>query len=99
MSHQIVIAHNVLSGAVVYLTNDSQWSPDVQTAAVAEAGESADRLLSIAQKFEQSNTVMGAELIPVAFKKDTITPLRLRERIRAFGPTVAYQSSHAEKRV
>ena len=92
---QVVIAHNVLSGAVVYLTKRAEWSTDVNQAVVAPSGEAASALLASARPFEACNEVLGLELIDVTRDCNTIVPTRLRERIRAAGPTISYLTSNA----
>ena len=94
ITSQVVIAHNVLSGAVVYLTRGAEWSTDVNQAVIAQSGEAASTLLASARPFEAFNEVLGLELIDVTRNCDTIVPMRLRERIRAAGPTISYLSSN-----
>ena len=88
MAQQIVIANDLRSGAVVYLTKDGRWSPSPDTAALADSDGSAAALLARAERDVESCLVVGAELIDVEAGGDHIQPVRLREVIRAKGPTV-----------
>ena len=87
MTQQILIANDLLSGAIVYRTANG-WSPKVNEARVAEGDADAEALLAEGKSAETDNTVVAAELIPVTAESGTVTPNRLREVIRAQGPTV-----------
>ena len=87
MTQHVLIANDLLSGAIVYRTADG-WSPKVNEARVAEDDAEAEALMAEGKAAEADNAVVAAELIPVTAEAGAVTPNRLREVIRAQGPTV-----------
>ncbi len=89
-------ANRLVDGAVVYLTPDDGWSGRVGDCLVVfdedgdgngnEAG--IDRMKLAAQAAERDRLVIGAYVFDVAVKGGVAHPARLREAIRAHGPTV-----------
>ena len=86
MGLQVVTANRLRDGAVVYLEGDGGWSGDVERGATG-GGHEAERLLGQGQAAEARQLVVGPYLIDVEEREGGIRPVRLRERIRAFGPT------------
>ena len=85
VSH-LVTANRLTDGAPVYRTGDG-WSKDIAKARlVPEAG--AEALLAEAQSGPRPLPVVAPYLIEAADEAGRVRPVSLRERIRAFGPTV-----------
>jgi len=86
---QIVTAHDLMTGQPVFLTAADRWSSDPAEAAISASAEEAEALL---ERGEASNARAEVELVElIAAGRDAkgrIYPLRLREAIRALGPTV-----------
>ena len=91
---QAVTANDLRSGAVVFLTRDG-WTGDVRLAEVATDLAAADRLLARAKADHDASIVVEPVLIELAVDTGRPSPARLRERIRADGPTVAYGAAAA----
>jgi len=73
---RLVTANRLRDGVPVYFAGPGCWSTSIEQAAlVSEAG--GDALLAIAPY-----------LIEAEFAGGHVQPLSLRERIRAFGPTI-----------
>ena len=85
---QAVTANRLANGAVVFLTADSQWSPQVNDSAVADDAGMAAALMAIANKAAADQVVVGPYLFEVRVEGGTVRPLSARESIRAKGPTV-----------
>ncbi|MEM9724642.1 MAG: DUF2849 domain-containing protein [Pseudomonadota bacterium] len=84
---QIVSANLLLEGDVVYRTAAGDWSLDLQDATVAETKEAAAALLADIEA--DAHLVVDAALAAVSVDSDgQITPISMRERIRAAGPTM-----------
>ncbi len=73
-------------GAVVYRASDGSWTTDVVQAATYE--DDAKTALAEAQAADPAGHIVGVELIDVVSGSAGVTPVSLRERIRAFGPTI-----------
>lgn len=88
MPAQIVTANRLRDGAVVYLSQDGEWTKRIDGAAVAEAEADAAALLAAAEGAVAAQQVVGPYLIAVRRVEGHIEPARYRERLRAEGPSV-----------
>lgn len=86
--NQIVIGHDLLTGRVKYLTAAGQWVVDPAEAAFAPDAEAAQALLAQGQAAEEANIIVAPELIAADLVDGRPRPVRLREQIRADGPTM-----------
>ncbi len=86
---EIVTANELLSGAVVYLGADGTWQAEIELAWLfaADQAEARDAAVAAAKK---NTRLVGVETEKVAVENGAIVPNRLRERIRATGPTAPY---------
>ncbi|WP_020181310.1 DUF2849 domain-containing protein [Methylopila sp. M107] len=86
---QVVTANRLIDGVVVYLDADGGWSDRIGQAVVLEADADIEAALATGQKAVEAQIIVEAYAIDVARDADgALRPLRLREVIRAFGPTV-----------
>jgi hypothetical protein len=86
---QVMTANRLQDGAVIYLTADGRWSIEISDSAVARDAAAAERLTAIANQAVTDRVVVGPYLIAVAVTDGRLQPLGTRERIRAFGPSIA----------
>lgn len=83
---QIVSANRLADGLVVFRTAAGAWT---EVLAEAKVFTPAEAELDVARATAAEATiVVGAYAVDVG--DGGVTPVRLRERIRALGPTVAY---------
>jgi uncharacterized protein DUF2849 len=83
---QVASANRLSDGVVVFLDDAGQWTPRLDRGAVARDKRGAEILLERAKT--ESASVVDPFLIAVAEDDDgTVTPLSLREKIRASGLT------------
>ena len=87
MADRIVTANRLDDGLVVYL-NGAGWSERIDDARIAGDDAAADRLLARAEGPGQAVRVVDPYLIEVTREGAVPRPVRLREAIRARGPTV-----------
>lgn len=85
---QVITASRLRDGAVVFVGSASQWVERLGEAQVFSAGDAATSGLQRAQKDEAANLVLDIYAIDVAERNGVVRPIRLREAIRAEGPTV-----------
>jgi hypothetical protein len=84
---KILTANRLRDGEVVWLAADGSWTVDIAGARIA-GGEAAEAsLLGEGVRAMRNNEVVDVDLVAVEISAGTIRPLRLRERIRATGPT------------
>jgi hypothetical protein len=87
MAHQVLTANRLGDGAVVFLDAGGHWTERIAEADVAEKAEAE----ALAKRGEATaDEVIAPYLIDVDLAPGAggPTPLRYRERIRAFGPSI-----------
>ncbi len=85
---QIVTANRLVDGDVVFRTADGRWLRDIDAAGLLVDKAAAEAAHAAAQADVEAALVVDVAVIDVAVEDGGIVPVRLRERIRAFGPTV-----------
>ncbi len=86
---QIITANELLSGASVYLDEEGNWQSDMQRAKIFSDEE--NKLLdNILQKAQNNARLLSVEIEKIKIEQGRIIPLRLREQIRATGPSAPY---------
>lgn len=88
MPLQMVTANRLADGAVVFLGGDGQWCERCEDGRIATDAAEAQALLAAAERDVAACVVVAPYLIEVAIDGGPPRPLRLREQIRALGPTV-----------
>ncbi len=83
---EILTGNEVMSGATVYLDRDGQWVEELQKARVFLKEEVEDRDAAIAAT-KKTMRINSLEIETVTLRDGAISPDRIRERIRAEGPT------------
>lgn len=86
--HRIVTANRLGDGAVVFLCDGGRWSERVADAVTAVNDAAAAELMQTAERDVAARRVVGPYLIEAVIEGGALQPLRLRELIRARGPTV-----------
>jgi hypothetical protein len=86
---QIVTANSLGEGRVVFQTA-SGWSLAIDRAEILLTKESAEAALARALTDAAANRVVEPYLIDVRPEAGRLVPVRLRERIRAEGPTTGH---------
>jgi hypothetical protein len=83
---EILTGNELISGATVYLDGAGQWIEDLQAARLFSKEESAERDAALAAT-KATGRIISLEIEEVSQEGGIIVPKRLRERIRAAGPT------------
>ena len=84
---KILTANRLTDGEAVWYAADGSWIETIEGSEIAAEKASEDRLDAIGKAAHESNLVVDVNLIDVELVDGAITPNRLRERIRAAGPT------------
>lgn len=87
---QILTANDLRSGAVRYWGQDDLWTGDIARARIAVTPDQAERLEQRGRGEEDRNVVITAYLIDLENDPSAPQPIRVREYIRAAGPSVSY---------
>ncbi len=83
---EILTGNELLSGATVYLDRNGNWVEDLQQARVFAGEEAAEKEAAIVAT-KATMRINSLETETVAIIDGQIHPDRIRERIRAEGPT------------
>ncbi len=87
MKLEIVSANRLIDGRVVYLARDGGWSESIVDGRTARDEEESTALLAEAERAAAAGLVVAPYLVSLADDGGAFAPLRLRERIRLFGPS------------
>jgi len=100
---EILTGNELVSGAAVYLRADGVWGEDLQAARLFRREDTALRDADIAAT-KATGRIVGIEIEEIDQVDGVIVPRRLRERIRAAGPTApltlngqAYDRQHLDQ--
>ena len=95
MVDKVLTANRLADGIAVWLDAGGEWTTSLQDALVARHAEAVSALEDIGKKAYADNKVVDVNLVDVQETGGKLWPLRLRERIRAEGPTMEYAPGYA----
>ena len=84
---KVLTANRLTDGEAVWFGSDQLWHETIDYAEVARDKAAEERLETLGREALARNEVVDVDLIDVDLLEGQIRPLRLRERIRAAGPT------------
>jgi len=98
MADKVLTANRLSDGIAVWLDAAGRWTENLQDALVARHAEAVSSLEAIGKRDFAENKVVDVNVIDVEETEGKVWPTRLRERIRAQGPTMDYAVgySHAD---
>ena len=94
---EIVTANSLAGGRVVFQTAFG-WTLHVDEAEILDGKEAVEAALQRANKDAEQNRVVDVYAIAVKREGGNLVPLRLRERIRAEGPTTGHSKDYSRLR-
>lgn len=97
MTMRILSANDLESGLVIYCAADGRWTGDPSRAAVAGRDVSPEWLEARLEDAIEGDRVVAPVIVEAEWIDGAPVPLRLRERIRSAGPTVAYAGTAAPR--
>lgn len=87
MKPQILTANRLRDGIVVFFTGDGGWSERIDDSRVADEETSRAEMVAAGERAVAAGLVVGPYLIDADVSGGCVRAVRLRERIRAAGPT------------
>lgn len=84
---KILTANRLTDGEAVWFSRDNRWIETIGGSEIAADKAAEERLEAIGKAALQNNEVVDVNLIDVGLVDGEIHPQRLREQIRATGPT------------
>ncbi|MDI7863230.1 DUF2849 domain-containing protein [Rhizobiaceae bacterium n13] len=94
MVDKVLTANRLGDGIAVWLNAAGEWSESLQEALVARHAEAVATIEEIGRKSYADNEVVDVNVVDVQEVNGILRPLRLRERIRAEGPTIEYAAGY-----
>lgn len=94
MADKVLTANRLSDGIAVWLDASGGWNESLQQAFVARHAEAVAALEDSGRRAYADNLVVDVNVIDIEERGGILWPLRLRERIRAGGPTMAYAQGH-----
>ena len=85
---QVITANRLTDGIVVFVGPDAAWVETIGAAKVYDSPAAVAEGLAGTKKDEENNLVLDVYAVEVTSKDGAVVPVRLREAIRAQGPTV-----------
>lgn len=90
MVEKVLTANRLADGISVWLDASGNWVESLQDAFVARHAEAVAALEATGKRSFDENKVVDVNVIDVEEVDGTLQPLRMRERIRAEGPSIPY---------
>ncbi|MCP1198870.1 DUF2849 domain-containing protein [Notoacmeibacter sp. MSK16QG-6] len=87
MSLKVLTANRLMNGEVVYYNQADGWMTSLADASATDDPETVEALEKTGAASADRNEVVDVNLIDVLRDGDEFRPIRLREIIRAKGPT------------
>ncbi|AMN54922.1 sulfite reductase [Roseibium algicola] len=84
---KVITANRLLNGDVVWLAENGSWVERITLAKVYDGKEAVAAALAEGLEAEKNQKVVGVYEMDVTVEEGVIVPVRLREKIRATGPT------------
>lgn len=84
---KVLTANRLVDGEAVWFSAGAGWIEVIDGAEIARDTENEEKLRQIGERAAANNEVVDVDLIDVDLDGGVIVPKRLRERIRAAGPT------------
>ncbi|WP_274423745.1 DUF2849 domain-containing protein [Chelativorans sp. YIM 93263] len=88
---KLLTANRLSDGEAVWLGSGERWVESIDQAELARDKEAQERLEQIGREAQARDEVVDVNLIDVDLVDGKARPIRLRERIRAAGPTIHHQ--------
>ena len=85
---QVFTGNRVSDGIVVFMTADEDWTERVAESGVLSGQAEVERMTGVAEAAAARAVVVDPYLIEVTVENGGIRPVRYRERIRAYGPSI-----------
>ena len=88
MTDKVLTANRLKDGVSVWLAAGDRWSESIKDARIVSSDAEFAAMEETAEKAMNNQEVVEALLIDVTVGDDGAVPVRYREQIRAFGPTI-----------
>lgn len=94
MVSKVLTANRLSDGISVWLDAAGNWVEQLQDAFIARHAEAVTALEATGKQAFDDNKVVDANVVDVEEINGVLRPLRMRERIRAEGPSIPYATGY-----
>ena len=94
MADKVLTANRLGDGIAVWLDANGEWTENLQGAIVARHAEAVASFEEIGKRDFSANKVVDVAIVDVVEENGKLWSTRLRERIRAAGPTMHYAAGY-----
>ncbi len=95
MSQYVITANDLRDGLVVYLDSEGDWCSSLEDGCLV-GDVDLQAALAEGKRAEDDQRVVGVYEVSLALQDGRLMPERLRERIRAFGPSTHVDFARAD---
>lgn len=94
---KVITANRLIDGLVVFVADGPVWVTDINDATVFEDGPRLDEAMAFGAAEVAARKIVDPYTIDIVIEDGRPVPERLRERIRAIGPSVDYGEKERER--
>ena len=94
---KVVTANRLIDGLVIFIGEGPGWVTDINRATVFDDGPELEAALAFGADEVAARRVVDPYTIDVVIENGRPVPERLRERIRAIGPSVDYGEAERKR--
>jgi hypothetical protein len=87
---KVITANRLIDGLVVFIADGPGWVTDIAEATVFEDGPKLDDAMAFGAVEVAARKIVDPYTVDITIENGRPVPERLRERIRAIGPSVDY---------
>ncbi len=87
---KVLTANRLSDGEAIWFAGERGWSRRIEDAQAANDADGEARLAAIGADASARNEVIDVNLIDVTLAEGRLAAVKLREKIRAAGPTINY---------
>ena len=84
---KVLTANRLTDGEAVWYATDHSWAETIDNSEIARDKAGEEKLEAIGKAAFLNNEVVDVDMIDIQLVDGAIRPIRLREQIRASGPT------------
>lgn len=94
---KVVTANRLVDGLVIFVGPGPGWVTDIKEAEVFDDGPPLDAALAFGAGEVKARQIVDPYAVDVTLESGSAIPERLRERIRALGPSVDYGEAERKR--
>ncbi len=94
---KVVTANRLVDGLVIFVGEGPAWVTDIKDAEIFDDGPALEAALAFGADQVKARQIVDPYAVDVTLESGSAIPERLRERIRALGPSVDYGEAERKR--